>query len=478
MLQFVDGQSEVYHNLLQAQGGKPIPGYTAAAGTSPQAAAAPPRARRAAAEKAAAATKRAIGALADAEDEDEGEDEPEAARVSRERSPPALRRRTPPPQRAHPMDVDVDMEEAAAPAPARQPARGAHAEEPEAAPRGGNIVDAIMADEQREKRTHGPAVRHGGEQAREENYERATSAQLAVRLKHRGVTSPGGVSPILAMHGVTGISPAAVEVLTKAVCNRLTGVLEGVHEQREWRHHLGFVAHAAPSSWVALPVDGGLQQKVWDIAAREKRTAEQKAAEAKAKQLATEEEALKRRKTTPGSAPLNAEEQARMERVTKMRAEQEAIAANAASTNAARRAIGGAAPGGAGAVADKWLTMERNAALNAAAAAARVAGGEAPGGGAGEQEQVREGGGDIRALGASREVPEVSVRDVATYLQRDPCATPRLLAVAAERLRRDEQVRWDDAMRRAQQGGPQQNHLPANQLPTAPLLKPLAPRLL
>jgi len=371
------------------------------------------------------------------------------------------------------MDVDVDMKEAAA----RQPARGAHAEEPEAAPRGGNIVEAIMADEQREKRTHGPAVRHGGEQAREENYERATSAQLAVRLKHRG--SPGGVSPILAMHGVTGISPAAVELLTKAVCNRLTGVLEGVHEQREWRHRLGFVAHAAPSSWVALPVDGGLQQKVWDIAAREKRTAEQKAAEAKAKQLATEEEALKRRKTTPGSAPLNAEEQARMERVTKMRAEQEAIAANAASTNAARRAIGGAAPGGAGAVADKWLTMERNAALNAAAAAARVAGGEAADGGAGEREQVREeGGGDVRALGASREVPEVSVRDVATYLQRDPCATPRLLAVAAERLRRDEQVRWDDAMRRAQQGVPQPNHLPANQLPTAPLLKPLAPRLL
>jgi hypothetical protein len=477
MLQFVEGQSEVYHNLLQAQGGKPLPGDAAAAGTSPQAAAAPPRARRAAAEKAKEKTKRAIGALADAEEEeDEDEDEPEAAPLSRERSPPALRRRTPPPQRAHPMDVDVDMEEAAAPAPARQPARAAVAEEPEAAPRGGNIVDAIMADEQREKRTHGPAVRHGGEQAREENYERATSAQLAVRLKHRG--SRGGVSPILAMHGVTGISPAAVEVLTKAVCNRLTGVLEGVHEQREWRHHTGFVAHAAPSSWVALPVDGGLQQKVWDIAAREKRTAEQKAAEAKAKQLATEEEALKRRKTTPGSAPLNAEEQARMERVTKMRAEQEAIAANAASTNAARRAIGGATPGGAGAVADKWLTMERNAALNAAAAAARVAGGEAPGGGAGEQEQVREGGGDVRALGASREVPEVSVRDVATYLQRDPCATPRLLAVAAERLRRDEQVRWDDAMRRAQQGGPQPNHLPANQLPTAPLLKPLAPRLL
>ena len=281
----------------------------------------------------------------------------------------------------------------------------------------------------------------------------ATSVNLGSRLMSRRDDRSGGgpaSASMLAVQGVVGVDPKAAEALTAAVWDRLQGVLEGVKEHVEWRTTRGHVTGAAPPSWVVVPGGQSLQQRVWDIAARETRLQEQRLAAAKVKKLAEEEAAIKNRR--PGAPELTAEEQARVNSLAKLRAEQEAIVTNAATANAARQAMGTTA---AGAKAEKWANMQR------AAAAKAAAGGNEDGDG---MDVDRTGAGPAQQAGvhgahATLASKEVTVRDVATYLQRDPCATPRLLGVAAERLRRTEQP-W------------------GQQPATAPLLRPLVPKLL
>jgi hypothetical protein len=320
---------------------------------------------------------------------------------------------------------------------------------PAAAPREAPAKEVIGGvDQAEELRAMLPGRGGGGVGGRgsREGWLSATSVQLGARLMSRG----DGTASMLAVQGVGAISPGAAEALTAAVVDRLKGVLEGVREHVDWRTSRGHVSGAGPPAWVVVPGEQSLQQRVWDIAARETRLQEQRLAAAKAKKLAEEEAALKNRR--PGAPPLTAEEQARVTSLSKMRAEQEAIVTNAATANAARQAMGTTA---AGAKADKWAHMQRTAAAKAAAGGDEDGDGmDVDRAGAGPAQQA--GGHGVHATLASK---EVTVRDVATYLQRDPCATPRLLGVAAERLRRTEQP-W------------------SQQPATAPLLRPLVPKLL
>ena len=409
-----------------------------ASGMLPAAEDSPPAKRpaRAAAVVSRVAIKAA--AAADDEDEDMGEEEEAEEEEPRAKRPAHTPKQQPQPQ-LQPRSEPPAASPKAAPAAAPREAPGAAMED---------IGGVNQADEMRAM-LPGRGGGGGGGRGGRESWLSATSVHLGTRLMSRA-DERSGTASMLAAQGVGSISPGAEEALTTAVVDRLVGVLEGVREHVDWRTARGHITGGGPAGWIVVPGDQSLQQRVWDIAAREQRLQEQRQAAAKLKKLAEEEAAIKNRR--PGAPALTAEEQARVTSLAKLRAEQEAVVTNTATTTAARQAMGHTV---AGAKADKWATMQRNAAAKAAATGDGDGDGmdvDRPGGDAGAHQA---GAPAAHAMVASR---EVTVRDVATYLQRDPCATPRLLGVAAERLRRTEQ--------------------PGGQSATAALLKPLVPRLL
>lgn len=279
-------------------------------------------------------------------------------------------------------------------------------------------------------------VVQGGQSARE-TWMAATSSRLAARLLARVDAPPGAsTAPLLGIQGVSKVTPAASEALTQAAVHRLTAVLEAVRDARDWRNGRGAAAGACPREWLSVPARS-TQQAVWDINAREARNAEAREAAAREAALAAEEAALKKRKAAAGDGPMSEADQAHAAKVQRMRADEDARLTNAATASATRLALGGgAAVAGA---AERWAAMER---ANAAAAAAgkntlmtQQAQAQA------QQAAAATAAAVVRAA-APQQAPAlrgVGLRDVVACLQRDPRASPRLLGVAAERLRRAEQ---------------------------------------
>jgi hypothetical protein len=191
-------------------------------------------------------------------------------------------------------------------------------------------------------------------------------------------------------------------------------------------------------------------QTVWNANKTATAAETQRAATQRAALLAAEEAALRKRKAAAGAdAPVSEEDAARAAKIARMRAEDEGRSAADATAAATRAALGG----NAASVHDRWAQMERAAergedplaaaaAARAAAAAAAAAAAPAP---------------PTRAVALT-----VGLRDCVAWLRRDGRASPRLLAAAAERLRRAEQPGINAAAAPA----------------TAPMLGPLTPRWL
>ena len=272
-------------------------------------------------------------------------------------------------------------------------------------------------------------------------------AATATRLPPRLV---GDAAPCAALraHSVRGLSPGAAAALTAAVVDRMTAALEGVRAARDWRAGRGAGIGAGPAGSVVAT--SRPMQTVWNANKTATAAETQRAATQRAALLAAEEAALRKRKAAAGAdAPVSEEDAARAAKIARMRAEDEGRSAADATAAATRAALGG----NAASVHDRWAQMERAAergedplaaaaAARAAAAAAAAAAAPAP---------------PTRAVALT-----VGLRDCLAWLRRDGRASPRLLAAAAERLRRAEQPGINAAAAPA----------------TAPMLGPLTPRWL
>jgi hypothetical protein len=276
-----------------------------------------------------------------------------------------------------------------------------------------------------------------------EEWVAATATRLPPRLA-------GDAAPCAALraHSVRGLSPGAAAALTAAVVDRMTAALEGVRAARDWRAGRGAGIGAGPPGSVLAT--SRPMQTVWNANKTATAAETQRAATQRAALLAAEEAALRKRKAAAGAdAPVSEEDVARAAKIARMRAEDEGRSAADATAAATRLALGG----NAASVHDRWAQMERAAergedplaaaaAARAAAAAAAAAAAPAP---------------PTRAVALT-----VGLRDCVAWLRRDGRASPRLLAAAAERLRRAEQPGINFAAAPA----------------TAPMLGPLTPRWL
>jgi len=272
----------------------------------------------------------------------------------------------------------------------------------------------------------------------------AATAQRLPRL----LVGPAAPCAALRAHAVRALAPGAAAALTAAVVDRLTAALEGVRDARDWRAGRGAGVGVGPPG--AVVATSKPLQQVWNSNKAASAAAAQLAATKRAALLAQEEAALKRRRAAAGAdAPVSEEDAARAAKIARMKAEDEGRSTADATAAATRAALGGAAAS----THDRWAQMERAAERGedpvAAAAASRAAAAAAAAAAAPPPPP--------RAIARG-----VGLRDCDTWLRRDGRASPRLLAAAAERLRRAEQPGVNAA----------------SAPPTAPMLGPLTPRWL
>jgi hypothetical protein len=257
---------------------------------------------------------------------------------------------------------------------------------------------------------------------------------------------PRQASPLLAQHNVSSVSPAAADALTQAVVNRVTELLDSLRSAYEYRApgaataaqrgvvsgqgaFAGLSALPRPvlkghdgedtrETWL-VPRPASVQRRVYELNSKAELRREQEKAAQRAAELARAEAEEKKRKAASSAEPSEEDKQ-RTARLLKLRAEEDARRANAASNAAAQQAMGAAGAVAIGTQA-RWAAMVAAGGDVSSAPAAAPAAPEA-------------------AAAAARAMPvkPLGLRDVVLALKQDPKATPRLLAVACERLRRAE----------------------------------------